>query len=56
MDPNQALADARQAVEDYGNASSIGMADEAAERLIGAFGALDDWLSAGGFRPVAWTR
>ena len=54
MDPNTALANARQAADEYENASSLGMEADAAERLIAAFRALDTWLSDGGFPPGAW--
>jgi len=54
MDPNQALADARQAVEDYRNAGSLGMEGDAADRLVEAFTALDEWIVNGGFAPADW--
>ena len=56
MDPNTALADAREAVEDYENAGSLGSESDAAERLVTAFTALDTWLSRGGFLPTDWAR
>jgi len=54
MDPNTALANARQAIDDYENAGSLGMESDAAEQLIEAFRALDGWLSKDGFLPTDW--
>jgi len=54
MDPNQALADARRAADDYDKATSIDQEADAAERLTAAFNALDQWLSNGGFAPADW--
>lgn len=57
MDPDKALQDAREALQDYRDAeqrwSELGMAN-AAEGLAGAFQALDEWLSRGGFLPRDW--
>jgi len=54
MDPNETLASIRNARDDYNMASSIGQQDDAAERVIEHFEALDSWLSRGGFLPDAW--
>lgn len=54
MDPEQALADARAAVADYHEATSISAETDAAERLIESFSALDEWLSKDGFLPADW--
>jgi hypothetical protein len=54
MDPNAALAAARQATEDFENATSISQELDAAERLASNFTALDHWLSQEGFLPGAW--
>lgn len=56
MDPEQALANAREAVKDLDNATSISQESDAAERLATAFRALDEWLSKGGFLPSDWER
>lgn len=58
MDPNQTLHDLRTALVDYRAATTIGASDAAdrlADRLAEHIQALDDWLSAGGFLPNAWT-
>jgi hypothetical protein len=54
MDPDQALANAREAAQDYDEAGSLGSESDAAERLVEAFNALDSWLSKGGFLPRDW--
>lgn len=56
MDPDQALADARQAVKDFDVAHGPEQVSEAAERLANAFAALDEWMSRGGFAPAAWRK
>lgn len=54
MDPNQTLRDLRVALADHRAATSISAADDAAQRLADHTQALDEWLSTGGFPPVAW--
>jgi hypothetical protein len=57
MDPDQALANAREAYTEYVKATDAGDTDRAedeAERLATAFDALDGWISRGGFLPKAW--
>lgn len=54
MDPNAALADLRAALKVYDEAISKKVADEAAEQIVEAARALDEWLSKGGFAPEAW--
>lgn len=55
MDPTQALDDARRALERYATADSPEAALTAANALGSAFGALDGWLSRGGFLPQPWS-
>jgi hypothetical protein len=54
MDPDTALANAREAAADYDKATSISQENDAAERLVEAFQALDQWLSRDGFLPADW--
>jgi hypothetical protein len=54
VDPDETLDQMRQAVDEYENASTLGLEAEAAERLIERFVALDEWLSGGGFAPADW--
>jgi hypothetical protein len=54
MDPNAALEAARTAATDYENATSPAQEEDAAERLVSNFVALDWWLSKEGFLPGAW--
>lgn len=59
MDPNTALANMREAIrrlDDPSNTSTIGEYAEAARDLRDEAGALDEWLSRGGFLPTDWTR
>lgn len=52
MDPNVALYELRKLVkriEEYDFQPD-------AERFAELFGALDEWLSHGGFEPSEWTR
>lgn len=61
MDPDEALAALRAAIEEYGNE---GYRDDveteaAASAMVVAsilekFEALDEWMSKGGFPPAAW--
>lgn len=57
MDPDKALADAREAASDMVGLV-FGLSDdekcEKADKLQDAFMDLDDWLSKGGFPPDAW--
>ena len=53
MDPNAALKEFREIQERFNREE----ADEAdLERAMDLFGALDEWLSRGGFLPEAWNR
>lgn len=61
MDPNATLAELRRMLADYMEASEQAtnqgdLNDEAARRVAELFGALDGWLSAGGFLPNAWRQ
>lgn len=56
MDPTQALADARQALDDYRHSGAAVLAITAADKLSAAFDALDGWLSNGGFLPAQWQQ
>jgi len=55
MDPNQALADAREAYA-LVNRTEDDAEDhlQALEDLAEAFRALDEWISQGGFLPSEW--
>jgi hypothetical protein len=54
-DPDEMLAAARKALREWENALPLSAAaEEAAERVTSAFGALDDWLSNGGRPPADW--
>lgn len=58
MDPDQALQEARDAIQTY-RAEGLDPNDPAlslllADAIINAFEALDGWLSRGGFLPAAW--
>jgi hypothetical protein len=56
MDPNEALKNARIALERVRsspfNVIDVSIADELAD----AFEALDGWLTNGGFLPTAWAN
>lgn len=55
MEPDKVLLEMRQAIREWELAESGSRAEqEAAERATSAAGALDDWLSRGGFLPAAW--
>ena len=56
MDPNEALEQIRQALVQYYQATTNEEAAEAGGALAGHVGALDRWLSRGGFLPQAWDR
>lgn len=53
MDPNAALADMRQAID---NVLATASGSQAAHELAEAADALDTWLTSGGFLPEAWVR
>jgi hypothetical protein len=57
MDPNAALANAREALArvrvEYGR-GNYGDAAEAAVELADAFAALDGWMTAKSFSPADW--
>lgn len=53
MDPNAALAQAREAVKVL---QGPGPSGDAEERLCEAFAALDGWITGGGFLPAAWSE
>ena len=55
MDPNTALANAREASARLD--ASTGQADmiEAALDIAAAYRALDEWITRGGFLPADWT-
>lgn len=52
--PNWVLAEARSAVDDFRNATSVSEVERAASKLADNFDALDDWLLKGGFLPADW--
>lgn len=57
MDPDACLEQARKALNDYNQALLAGDRHAvlvAATTLADYFGALDEWLSRGGFLPEAW--
>jgi hypothetical protein len=55
VDPNEALAQAREAVKVLQGSVTRRVTRHAAEeRLVEAFAALDGWLVCGGFPPAAW--
>jgi hypothetical protein len=54
MDPNQALADARAACEQWAHSERGDHDLVALAELVNAFEALDQWLSRGGFLPRDW--
>lgn len=60
MDPNQALAELRNARWRVAMALDAGTTLDDLAELAGALAervdALDDWLRAGGFLPDAWRR
>lgn len=57
MDPDQTLADLRDALKEL---STIPVNDPRepaiSAQVMERFGALDDWLSRGGYLPVDWQR
>jgi hypothetical protein len=57
MDPNAALANLRDTYAPLRNmlAATNGNLAEAAEDMLNAIEALDEWLSKGGFPPAAWS-
>lgn len=56
MDPDEALAQMRTAIETVWAAQSSVSAATAADTLAEHASALDQWLSKGGFLPAAWSK
>jgi hypothetical protein len=56
MDPDEALAQMRTAIETVWAAQSSVSAATAADTLAEHAAALDQWLSKGGFLPAAWSK
>lgn len=59
MDPNATLAEIRRLVRDaehWAEAEEHERKAEAFERLAELAGALDGWLTSGGFLPSAWQQ
>lgn len=55
MDPDEVLKIARAAVAEWHAAPDGSMEEKnAAERLVFAFGDLDNWITGGGFMPRGW--
>lgn len=54
MDPDEALARAREASQRYVSVTTPDARELAARDLVEAFDALDQWVSRGGFLPAAW--
>ena len=59
MDPDAALAEAREALAKFRmeyDRGNYGDAAEHAVTLADSFAALDGWVARGGFLPADWTR
>lgn len=56
MDPNIALHDLREAVNEAANPDQYTDMEVVAEKIVEAFDALDGWLSRGGFLPGDWSK
>jgi len=57
MDPNATLEQLRQlAVHVLNPDREDALGDEVAEEMAELVRVLDDWMSAGGFLPGAWSR
>jgi hypothetical protein len=54
MDPDQALADARDALDEYRAGERKSTAMPALQRAADAFEALHSWITSGGFLPRDW--
>ena len=54
MDPNVALHDLREAVNEAANPDQYTDMEIVAEKITEAFDALDGWLSRGGALPEEW--
>jgi hypothetical protein len=54
MDPNATLAEIRNIVTDWAQNGTDG--EDAMQEMAESFGALDEWLTKGGFLPDAWKR
>jgi hypothetical protein len=56
VDPDETLAQLREAIEAVWAAESSVAAAAAADHVAEYAAALDQWLSRGGFLPAAWSR
>jgi hypothetical protein len=56
MDPDETRRQLRRAITEYRYAAEPAQSLRAADRVIEHADALDDWLTAGGFRPAAWNQ
>jgi len=58
MDPDVALAEIREQVEEFEGLSDDNFVDalRAADQIVERIKALDEWLSKGGFLPKEWAR
>jgi len=56
MDPDEALANLRTAIETLWAAENSASAAAAADLIAENAAALDQWLSRGGYLPRAWSR
>ena len=54
MDPNAALKSARECLITACTTDDDEIKEEALTNMMGAFDALDGWLSHGGFLPADW--
>ena len=54
MDPNTALTMIRTQVERFVASDSDSEAISAADDMVEAFAALDQWMTKGGFPPEEW--
>ena len=54
MDPNAALKSARECMSTACMTDDDEIKEEALTNMMGAFDALDGWLSRGGFLPADW--
>lgn len=54
MDPNEALKNARKALETIRGDRDGVVTSDAHDSLADAFESLDGWLSKGGFMPNGW--
>jgi len=56
MDPNAALAQLRQAIQDTEDYCCAECGQSAMDDVVTLFQGLDQWLSKGGFLPAEWGR